>query len=342
MATLKNTIINDNGYLGLPTGSTAQRPVSPQIGYTRYNTTDSIFEIYNGSDWKEFKYKTAGIEFLMVAGGGGGGQNAGAGGGAGGLITGSLDITIGNTYSISIGSGGSGGIESTDNTTAVNGNDTTIFSKTTLGGGAGTNSGGNGNSGGSGGGGGDGFTAPNILGGTGLQPGSTDGGFGNDGGDGNFAGGVDRASAGGGGAGGAGQSAPSTSLGGAGGIGIQSNITGTLTYYAGGGAGAAHLGTTRASGGLGGGGDSGVGSFSGGSPSTGIAGTTNTGGGGGAGGGGGFNGAAGGSGIVVLRYPSTLTITLSSGASTPSSEGEQTDGSNKYIRIITSGAVTFT
>lgn len=51
MATLKNTIIDDTGYLQLPSGTTAQRPVTPTSGYMRWNTTESYVEVYNGTDW---------------------------------------------------------------------------------------------------------------------------------------------------------------------------------------------------------------------------------------------------------------------------------------------------
>jgi len=56
MATLKNTTINDTGYLGLPTGSTAQRPVSAQAGMVRWNNTINKVEGHNGTDWKVFSY----------------------------------------------------------------------------------------------------------------------------------------------------------------------------------------------------------------------------------------------------------------------------------------------
>lgn len=46
MAIFNNTVINDTGYLALPSGTTAQRPVNPSIGMIRYNTTLSIIEIY--------------------------------------------------------------------------------------------------------------------------------------------------------------------------------------------------------------------------------------------------------------------------------------------------------
>jgi hypothetical protein len=51
MATLKNTTINDTGYLQLPSGTTAQRPVTPVTGMVRWNTSLSQAELYNGSSW---------------------------------------------------------------------------------------------------------------------------------------------------------------------------------------------------------------------------------------------------------------------------------------------------
>ena len=54
MATLKNTTINDTGYMGLPVGTTAQRPVSPVAGMVRFNTTLGYAEVYNGTTWVKF------------------------------------------------------------------------------------------------------------------------------------------------------------------------------------------------------------------------------------------------------------------------------------------------
>lgn len=51
MATLKNTSIDDINFLQLPVGTTAQRPASPTIGATRYNTSTNKLETYNGSNW---------------------------------------------------------------------------------------------------------------------------------------------------------------------------------------------------------------------------------------------------------------------------------------------------
>ena len=49
MAELKNTVINDTGAIGLPGGTTAQRPGSPQSNYTRYNTSANAVEYYDGT-----------------------------------------------------------------------------------------------------------------------------------------------------------------------------------------------------------------------------------------------------------------------------------------------------
>ncbi len=51
MATLKNTTINDTGFLLLPTGTTAQRPGSPANGMIRYNTTSLSAEYYYSADY---------------------------------------------------------------------------------------------------------------------------------------------------------------------------------------------------------------------------------------------------------------------------------------------------
>jgi hypothetical protein len=51
MATLKNTIINDTGFLTVPTGNTAARPGSPVNGQVRYNTDSQILENYANSAW---------------------------------------------------------------------------------------------------------------------------------------------------------------------------------------------------------------------------------------------------------------------------------------------------
>jgi len=51
MATFKNTIINDSGFISLPKGTTNQRPATPQPGMIRFNTSENSIEYYNGSEW---------------------------------------------------------------------------------------------------------------------------------------------------------------------------------------------------------------------------------------------------------------------------------------------------
>jgi hypothetical protein len=51
MATLKNTTINDTGFLKLPNGNTVQRPVAPAAGMLRYNTDYNTIEYWNGTSW---------------------------------------------------------------------------------------------------------------------------------------------------------------------------------------------------------------------------------------------------------------------------------------------------
>jgi hypothetical protein len=68
-------------------------------------------------------------------------------------------------------------------------------------------------------------------------------------------------------------------------------------------------------------------------PATAESGVANTGGGGGAcGGGGGAVGGNGGSGVVILRYPAALTITIGAGLTGSTA----TVGSNK-VTTITAG-----
>ena len=43
----------NSGALGLPVGTTTERPNVPQAGYTRWNSTNKSMEIYNGVGWAE-------------------------------------------------------------------------------------------------------------------------------------------------------------------------------------------------------------------------------------------------------------------------------------------------
>ena len=44
-------IMSGTGFLDVPVGTTAQRPVTPSVGMIRFNTTRSCFEGYNGTGW---------------------------------------------------------------------------------------------------------------------------------------------------------------------------------------------------------------------------------------------------------------------------------------------------
>jgi hypothetical protein len=64
MATLKNTTIDDTGFLRAPVGTTAQRP-SPVAGHIRHNSTTSMLEIYDGSSWGDVLPAKAGGSMLQ-------------------------------------------------------------------------------------------------------------------------------------------------------------------------------------------------------------------------------------------------------------------------------------
>jgi len=51
MATLQNVTIDSTSHVQLPTGTTAQRPGSPETGQSRWNTSLNVLEIYNGTYW---------------------------------------------------------------------------------------------------------------------------------------------------------------------------------------------------------------------------------------------------------------------------------------------------
>lgn len=337
MANIKNTTVDDTGFVKLPAGTTAQRPTGA-AGQLRLNTTTNKTELYNGesnnwagvsnqgvlatggdsvydinsegSNYRVHVFTNNGtlnvsrrgeVEYLIIGGGGGGSGNYyddGGGGGAGGLVRGSTTLSA-TGYSIAIGNGGgvSGGA----------GGNTTAFSLTALGGGGGGGHRYSGNAGGSGGGGTGYYGADGrpYEGGAATQPGSASGGLGNPGG-GYAAGEIGGTvmypqSSGGGGAGSPGYR-PLTSgnngENGNGGDGVLSTISGTPYYYAAGGGG-----VRSGKGGLGGGADASYGR--GGSPARTAADGSGSGGGGGRlsdGAAGGYP-SNGGKGIVIVRYP---------------------------------------
>jgi hypothetical protein len=244
------------------------------------------------------------VDYLVVAGGAGSGGNGyvgtySGGGGAGGLrstvtatggggsLESGLNISLSTNYTVTVGAGGAlvNGYGNAGN----NGSNSVFSTITSTGGGGGAALLAAAKSGGSGGGGNNNYSAEN---------GTTNQGY---------AGGSSSTGGGGGGAGGAGGT---SSAGGDGGAGVNVSITGSSVGYAGGGASGA--GTATAGGGNGSAGPGGIGAN----------GTVNTGGGGG----GGFygsparytypdqiDGSSGGSGIVILKYPDTITITIGAG-----------------------------
>ena len=95
----------------LPVGTTAQRPTNASPGMIRYNSSSTYgFEIFmqsgTSSGWISIVAPVYSVNYLIVAGGGSGGVQGG--GGAGGLLTGVTPVTMGATYSIVVGGGGTG------------------------------------------------------------------------------------------------------------------------------------------------------------------------------------------------------------------------------------------
>jgi hypothetical protein len=320
MASLKNTTINDTGFIQLPSGTTAQRPAGVN-GMMRYNTTLAAIEIYNGatSSWNTLISGGYTVDVLIAAGGGGGGAGGtiwyggGGGGGAGGLrVISNISVATNTAYPIVIGAGGCGSQTNSQGTIywGSNGGNSSAFGYTSTGGGHGGSFNGEGpywygQDGGSGGGAGRDKTSGNGAGIAGQgYSGATA-----------YAGGYASAG-GGGGAGGAGyqggadgQGQYVSGLQAAGGIGLAYNWTGTNIYYCGGGGGS-WSSPVGGVGGVGGAGyNDGGGNGSGSLSIGGTAGLANRGqGGGGAhsnkgdNGGYGSTGFAGGSGVVLIRY----------------------------------------
>ena len=237
--------------------------------------------------------ETISCDILVVAGGGAGGGifYGNGGGGAGGMLVASSHSLSSDAYTIVVGDGGDptvgGGV-------GEDGENSTAFGMTAIGGGGGAryNDGNDGGSGGGGGWGGDGGSATQ-----GDSLGAS--GFGNVGGVGQNAA-TGECSGGGGGAGAAGGNGDAQDYGGAGGAGKTNNYrTGSNATYAGGGGGGINNPGTGGTGGSGGGGVGASHSYQ-----AGGNGTDNTGSGGGGGGGApsGGAGGSGGSGIVVIRY----------------------------------------
>jgi hypothetical protein len=66
-----------NRYLGLPSGTTAQRPDNPQVAWFRYNTTLGQVEHWNGTEWESVGYSTDVVNFANLLANGAIGTTAG-------------------------------------------------------------------------------------------------------------------------------------------------------------------------------------------------------------------------------------------------------------------------
>lgn len=280
--------------------------IAPVLAVTQYNLSNSTFTaiVFNGTagnmSWTVPTGITS-INYTVVAGGGAGGSHQGGGGGAGGVLRGTLSVTPGAIYNITVGDGGTAFIRSTL-LDAGNGTNSSINTLVPVinakgGGGGGRRDAGTGygKPGGSGGGGGG--SAVSQLGGANFT------GQG-------FSGGNGFNAQGGGGGGGYlsnGSNCDSGGNGGTGGTGVGISIVGTFFNISGGGGGFG--GTTSALGSyLYGGGNASLINVNG------INGTNNSGGGGG---GAAYSsadvrGGYGGSGIVILEYSSPVTPLVAS------------------------------
>jgi len=299
----------------------------------------SQFQNQKAGTWPATSFN---VDYLVVAGGGSSGNgngNAPGGGGAGGVRASAATYTNGGpsaprtagvsaltlysgTYNVVVGAGDAGQTGPQPNPGTRRGTDSSFEGITATGGGAGgyhTGGGGPGNSGGSGGGAsggglnktaGAGNTPPTSpVQGTsgGARPGS-----GPDGGGGSGGGWMTAGT----------NASPCIAAGGAGGglpnaMGVKGEPCGSYYYFGGGGASDGTGGAAPAPeanvGGLGGGG--GIGQAN---EDPGVAGTVNTGGGGGGPNNGPYSvsSASGGSGIVILRFPSGASVSVSPGTNT--------------------------
>ena len=321
------------GNVGVGNKTTAARNagVSTATGALIYNTTTNALEVYNGSSWLSVTSKvgTFNISYLVVGGGGAGGGNyRGGGGGAGALRTNwnnetqgggtssgaAKAINIGTSYAIGVGTAGVG----RGGSYGWSGATSTFDDIVSKGGGGGgryntTNGTEDGRpsadpGGGSGGGGGGGQASSST------GQGGASGTYGYNGGAGSPTGGA-QCGGGGGGAGAAGVLGGGSGTSGDGGTKVSNTITGSSVDYAGGGGGGNYENGNTTIGGGAGAGNGGRGTGTAGQAAS----IANRGsGGGGAGGAGGGVGGAGSAGVVILRFPSTYTATLSGGVSSSS------------------------
>jgi hypothetical protein len=198
-----------------PTNTTTQTPTNTPTPSPTDTITIQSFTTIGTTSWTAPAGVTS-VEYLVVGGGGGAGNgydNAGGGGGGAGMVlTGTTLVTPGNSYTITVGDGGTGGANARANNPGTSGNNSVFGSITALGGGNGLGS----RTGGSAGSAQIGSTTA-ATGGSGSG-----GGFGGKGGGGALTSGSNNSGA----------------TGGSGGNGLTSNISGSNVTYGVGGGGA--------------------------------------------------------------------------------------------------------
>ena len=319
-------------YMTVPSGNTLQRPDPAEAGMIRLNTDIAKLEGYDGTNWANIGSGVESetpepissdveVQYLVIAGGGSSGVMSG--GGAGGLLSNNFIANANTSYSVTVGGGAASG--------GSQGSNSSIFGFISVGGGRGVTFNTAGGPGGSGGG--AGYPFPGEVG---INGGTSVAGQGNRGGNTTQPFGQPYGACGGGGAGAAGldlgPASPRGYQSGPGGNGLpfswvpESYGTPGPTpgrWFAGGGAGSwgGSSPSPYAVGGAGGGGSDGPAS------PVGI-GKVNTGGGGAkvrdlAPG-------AGGSGVIILKYPDSYTLSNPGGGLTM-----DTDTANVVGYIIT-------
>jgi hypothetical protein len=279
------------------------------------------------------------IADALVIGGGGAGGHLGGGGAGGHRYFVDQSLVANTNYTVTVGAGGTASAGATGNA----GSNSVFDIYTSAGGGGGAGEAALPTAGGSGGGGG-GVAGTSRPGAAGNTP-STSPSQGNAGGNGNDNGaGTAFAGGGGGGAGGTGNNAPGTTTAGDGGLGTPNSITGSSVTRAGGGGGGAYsLGST----GTAGTGGSSIGGNGGRNALNATSGSPNTGSGGGGNGytsAGNLQGSSGGggSGVVILKYPNTFSISNSGGGLTFTTDSSGVAGYKITTFTAGTGQISFT
>ncbi len=266
-------------------------------------------------------------DILVVGAGGSGGAHfnasVGTGGGGGGGVIHVQGFNLAySTYTITVAGTTSGNYITHGNNGSAsefkNGDNSLNVTANGGGSGAGNNNGGGGSGGSGGGGHAGGGGGSNTKGSvTGIAS-TFYTAYGNNGGS-----GASYAGGGGGGATGTGSNAPNTFDGGNGGAGVSINISGSSQTYGSGGGGSAE-GASKS------GGSAGTNAGSGGnSGSSGGNAAANRGGGGGGSANTNSTGGSGGSGVVIIRYQST--VALGTGGTITSYTGNGTNGTNGVV-----------